>query len=112
MNLSPTQGPEQRGDRSAFVFPDTRFNEGPAGLTVFVPLTTTHRPGIPTPVEATPEQPGLNRCSFIMCEQLWATLKDRLRSRIGRVHDQAVLQIVEDRVRLLLGLYYPPSGRF
>ena len=104
VNFSPTRGREQRGDRPAFILSDTRFNEGPAGLMVSVPLTTTHRPGIPTHVEVTPEQSDLDHRSFIMCEQLRATSKDRLRSRIGRIYDQAVVDIVEDRVRLLLGL--------
>ena len=104
VNFSPTKGREQRGDRPAFVLSDTRFNEGPAGLIVSIPLTTTHRPGIPIHVEVTPEQSDLDQRSFIMCEQLRATSTDRLRARMGRIHDQTVIETVEDRVRLLLGL--------
>lgn len=104
VNFSPTEGREQRGDRPAFVLSDTRFNEGPAGLLISVPLTTTDRPDIPTHVEVTPDQSDLDRRSFIMCERLRATSKRRLRDRIGRVHDLEVVQAVEDRVRLLLNL--------
>lgn len=104
VNFSPTEGREQRGDRPAFILSDDRFNEGPSGLVVSVPLTTTERPYIPTHVEVTPEQSDLSQRSFIMCEQLRTTSKSRFRSRLGRVHASEVVRAVEDRVRLLLGL--------
>ena len=104
VDFSPTRGHEQQGDRPAFVLSDTRFNEGPAGLIISIPLTTTERPDILTHLEITPEQSDLDRRSFIMCEQLRATLKGRLRGRIGRVHDPDVMRRVEDRVRILLRL--------
>lgn len=104
VNFSPTRGREQRGDRPAFVLSDDRFNEGPAGLVISIPLTTTHRPAIRTHVPVAPDQSDLNQRSFIMCEQLRATSKDRFRTWIGHVHDPGIVQAVEDRVRMLLGL--------
>jgi mRNA interferase MazF len=104
VDFSPTRGREQRGDRPAFILSDDRFNEGPAGLVVSIPLTTTARPNIPTHVEVTPDQSDLDRRSFVMCEQVRATAKSRFRDRIGRVYNREVIRGIEDRVRMLLGL--------
>ena len=101
-NFSPTRGHEQRGHRPALVVSDNRFNQSAAGLILLCPLTTTERPGIPWHIEIE-EEAGLPHRSFVMCEQVRSASIQRLNERIGAASD-AVLQKVEDRLRVLLSL--------
>ena len=102
-DLNPTRGREQTGQRPVLIVSADLFNRSPAGLVIAVPLTT-RRCGIPTHVEIWPPNGGLRDVSFAMCEQLRALAADRLASRpFGRV-SAAVLEAVEDRLRLLLVL--------
>ncbi|MFB6273269.1 MAG: type II toxin-antitoxin system PemK/MazF family toxin [Salinibacter sp.] len=100
MNFSSTNGREQRGNRPAFVLSDIRFNEGPSGLIISIPLTATNRPEIPTHIEGTPNQGASSSVHLSM--QFRATSKHRLRQRVGRVRDPEVVHTVENRVRLRL----------
>ena len=80
-----------------------RFNQGRSRLVVAVPFTT-HRRGLPIHVEVRPPDGGLGDVSFAMCEQVRSLAVDRLGSQpFGRV-PAAVLDSVENRLRLLLAL--------
>lgn len=39
-DLEPARGHEQGGQRPCLILSDDRFNQGPAGLVVILPLTT------------------------------------------------------------------------
>jgi mRNA interferase MazF len=104
VNFSPTRGREQQGERPALVVSDDRFNESPAGLVIVLPLTTTERPGVPWHVEvSTDAAPGLERTSYIMCEQVRAVAEARLRRRAGTIEPDQLAR-VEDRLRVLMAL--------
>jgi len=102
VNLDPVLGHEQGGTRPALVISVDIFNRGPAGLVAVIPLTTK-RKGIPFHVEVQPPEGGLERPSFIKCEDIRTVSKHRLSKRLGRV-SQGTLAEVEDRLRILLGL--------
>jgi mRNA interferase MazF len=79
------------------------FNQGRSRLVVAVPFTTRSR-GLPIHVEVRPPDGGLRDVSFAMCEQVRSLAVERLGSqRFGRV-PAAVMESVEDRLRLLLDL--------
>ena len=80
-----------------------RFNQGRSRLVVAVPFTTRRR-GLPIHVEVRPPDGGLRDVSFAMCEQVRSLAVDRLGSQpYGRV-PAAVVDAVENRLRLLLAL--------
>lgn len=102
VDLAPTRGREQTGTRPGLVISVDRFNEGPAELVVVVPITTQAK-GIPFHVPVDPPEGGLDRRSFIKCEDLRSVSKERLVRALGPV-EASTLDDVDDRLRILLGL--------
>lgn len=102
VDLNPTCGREQAGQRPCLVISVDLFNHGPAELVVILPITTK-RKGIPFHVELAPPEGGLVRASFIKCEDIRSISKNRLSGRLGYVSAQTI-DMVEDRIRILMGL--------
>jgi mRNA interferase MazF len=102
VNLDPTKGREQAGSRPALVLSVDAFNHGPADLVVVIPITSKAK-GIPFHVAIGPPEGGLKQESFIKCEDVRSISKERLLNRLGMVSNQ-MMEEVEDRVRILLGL--------
>ena len=63
LNLDPTKGREQAGNRPALVVSVDLFNQGPAELVIVAPLTTKFK-GVPFHVPITPPEGGLTQPSF------------------------------------------------
>lgn len=104
INFSPTRGREQRGDRPALIISDDRLNASPAELVIAIPMTTTRR-GVPWHVEVRAGQAeGLSDTGYVMCDQVRTVSRERLRRRGARHVDSSVLEEVEDRLRILMGL--------
>ena len=101
-NLSPTTGHETRGTRPCLIVSVDPFNHGPAGLVVVLPLTTREK-GIPLHVVVSPPEGGLERQSFVKCEEPRCVSKDRLTTRLGEIAAQT-MEEVSDRLQILLGL--------
>jgi mRNA interferase MazF len=102
-DLEPTQGREQSGERPVLIVSTDRFNQGRSQLVVAVPFTTRRR-DLPIHVEVRPPDGGLRDISFAMCEQVRTLAVDQLGPQpFGRV-PAAVLNSVENRLRLLLSL--------
>ena len=97
-----TTGHEQAGPRPALILSEDIFNEGPADMVVVAPITRTQRK-IRWHVAVAAPEGGLSSESFIQCEDVRSVSKQRLRRRRGRV-SPPVMQQVEDRLRILLGL--------
>ena len=102
VDLSPTQGHETRGTRPCLVITVDRFNHGPAGLVVVLPITTKAK-GIPFHVPVDPPEGGLDKRSFIKCEEPRCISTDRLTECSGAVAPRTMEQVA-DLVRILLGL--------
>jgi len=100
--LSPTKGHETRGTRPCLVISVDPFNHGPAGLVVVLPITTRDK-SIPLHVVVTPPEGGLEKRSFIKCEEPRSISKDRLTTRLGELA-APTLEEVSDRLQILLGL--------
>lgn len=79
------------------------FNHGPGGLVVVLPMTSRIRNN-PMHVEVDPPNGGVRVHSAILCEHVRSIAKERLQARWGTV-SQATLAAVDDRLRMLLGLY-------
>jgi mRNA interferase MazF len=102
VSLDPTKGREQAGKRPALVLSVDHFNKGPADLIVVLPITSKAK-GIPFHVNVRPPEGGLKQESFIKCEDVRSISKERLSQRLGAVTTRT-MKLVEDRVRILLGL--------
>jgi len=102
VTLDPTRGHEQAGMRPALVLSVDRFNHGPAGLVVVLPITSRAK-GILFHVPLARSEGGLKTASFVKCEDIRCIAKERMIRRWGRI-SAAALSEVEDRVRILLGL--------
>ncbi|MEW6775291.1 MAG: type II toxin-antitoxin system PemK/MazF family toxin [Bdellovibrionota bacterium] len=101
-DLDPIRGHEQAGRRPILVLSATRFNEGPAGLVVALPITGTIRP-IPSRIEIQPPEGGLTKPSSVICEGIRSLSHDRLVRRLGKVRPDT-LSRVGNVLRYLLEL--------
>ena len=101
-NLNPTLGHEQAAIRPCLVISVNPLNQGPAGIAIVIPMTSTPK-GIPTHVEVRPPEGGVSQRSFIKCEDVRSVSKQRLMKRYGSI-SKPTLARVEDRLRILMGL--------
>lgn len=99
------QGSDQQGnDRPCLVVSANRFNYSGAELAVILPITSKEK-NISWWVKVEPPEGGLNRPSFIMCEQIRAIdFEERLTRQLGSVEDET-LRKVEDLLKILLEIY-------
>jgi mRNA interferase MazF len=102
VDLNPTRGREPFGRRPALIVSVDLFNQGPAELIVVLPVTSKDK-RIPFHVPIEISEAGLNKQSFIKCEDIRSISKDRLSRRLGMV-SQKTMATVEDHLRILLNL--------
>jgi mRNA interferase MazF len=101
-DLAPTRGHEQTGRRLVLVVSENLFNQGPAGLVIVLPMTSTvHR--IPSHVLVTPPEGGVKIRSAVLCEGVRSLAVERLVVRWGAI-GRSTMAAVEDRLRILLRL--------
>jgi mRNA interferase MazF len=102
LNFESTTGHQQPATRPALILSEDIFNQGPAGMVVVAPIARMQGK-IRWHVPLAPPEGGLGAKSFIQCENVRSVSKQRLKRRRGRV-SPPVIQQVEDRLRILLGL--------
>jgi mRNA interferase MazF len=102
INLDPIVGREQAGVRPALIVSVDKFNHGPAGLVVVLPITSKDK-SQPFHVQIKPPEGGLSVISFIKCDDIRSVSKQRLKRFLGTVSVQTVAE-VEVRIRILLNL--------
>ena len=100
--LDPTKGKEQAGNRPALVVSDDRLNQSAAGLVIIVPLTSKNK-GIDSHIPLDPEQDDIKAPSYVVCEQIRAISKERLKKKWGAVSAVKMAQ-VEESIKFLLGM--------
>lgn len=101
-DLNPTQGHEQAGRRPVAVVSEDRLNNGPAGLVIVLPITSTIRP-IPSHIAVAPPEGGLRVRSAVVCEAIRSISTGRLVERWGHLSVRSLARI-EDVLRILLRL--------
>lgn len=85
-------GREQAGTRPAVVVSTDALNEGPAGVVLVVPVTSTDR-GIPSHVEIEPGESGLDHPSYAKCEDVKSISERRLVGRVGVAGPEPLFEI-------------------
>jgi mRNA interferase MazF len=87
-------GTEQAGRRPAVVISADRLNESRAGIVIVIPCTTRYR-GLPSHVELDPRDSGLDEVSYAKCEDVMSVSDQRVISKLGDVHDEALFQMAK-----------------
>lgn len=95
-------GREQAGRRPGVVVSSDLHNEGPSGVLIVVPVTTTYR-GLLLHVEIEPDGSGLHEVSYARCEDIKSISERRFIMRFGMVHPH-VLDEIGRTMRFLLEL--------
>ncbi|MBJ7898815.1 MAG: type II toxin-antitoxin system PemK/MazF family toxin [Cyanobacteria bacterium RI_101] len=101
-DLNPVRGHEQAGKRPCLVISVNLFNQGTSGLVVVLPVTSKDK-GIPFHIKVEPPEGGVKMQSFIKCEDVRSISVERIEKRWGTVSSET-LALVEDRLRILMGL--------
>jgi mRNA interferase MazF len=102
VNLDPTIGHEQGGQRPALVVSADAQNRSPAELVIVAPITGTDR-GIPAHVKVAASEGGLTKASVVMVDQIRTISRQRVARRLGAV-SPATMSQVEIRLRRILDL--------
>jgi mRNA interferase MazF len=100
---SPNRGEVWLADLNpALIVSDDLFNQGPAGLVIVLPITSTVR-RIPSHVEVVPPEGGLKVKSAVLCDGVRSISTDRLQTRWGQVSPRTMVA-VENALRFLMRL--------
>lgn len=95
-------GREQAGHRPAVVVSDDGMNDGPSGLVIVVPVTSTRR-ALPSHIELDHPMSGLDDVSYAKCEDIKSVSEQRLVTPLGAAPEHAMFAI-ERVLRLLLAI--------
>lgn len=107
-DLPPPRGSEPGFRRPVVIVSDDRFNDSALRTVVVVALTTNlHLGAMPGNVSLPVRGTGLSKPSVVNVTQTAAIDKADLDGRIGRVPSRAMADI-DNGLRLVLGLKYPP----
>lgn len=103
VDLDPTLGHEQAKRRPCVVVSADTYNQNSMGLVVVMPITSRER-NLYWYVSLVPPEGGLDKKSYIMCDQLRNLSIQRFSpTMLGLVSDYTMSQ-VEERLRVLLYL--------
>ncbi len=102
VDLGPTVGHEQAGLRPGLVISEDALNLSAAELVILLPLTSRNK-GIRSHVPVPEGEGGLATQSYVKCEDVRSLSIRRLKRRLGSV-SEAILQTVEEKLRLLMRL--------
>src|SRR5262245_55503703 len=102
VDLDPTKGREQAGQRPALVLSVDPFNASAAELVSLLPITSKPRT-VRTRIEIKPPEGGLSLVSYVICEQVRTVSTQRLAKPLGAV-SRATMNAIEPIVKMLLGL--------
>lgn len=102
VDLGKPVGHEPAFRRPAVIASVDILNNGPGGLVVVIPITTSGY-GLRSHIELGPEDTGLDHTSFARCDQLRVVSIERLSAAIGRVGPVA-MRSIDQALRFVLDL--------
>lgn len=102
-DLSPVIGSEQGGIRPVLIIQNDIGNKYSPTVIVAAITSQINKAKLPTHVEISSEEYGLNRDSVVLLEQIRTIDKRRLRDKIGHISDNLMLQ-VDEALMISLGL--------
>jgi mRNA interferase MazF len=102
-DLSPVIGSEQGGIRPVLIIQNDIGNKYSPTVIVAAITSQINKAKLPTHVEISSEEYGLNRDSVVLLEQIRTIDKRRLRDKIGHISDNLMAQ-VDESLMISLGL--------
>jgi mRNA interferase MazF len=102
VDLGQPVGHEPAFRRPAVVVSVDILNNGPGGLVVVVPITTTGY-GLRSHVELEPQDSGLDHISYARCDQLRVVSVERLSYRQGMISPEQ-MRAIDRALRFVLDL--------
>lgn len=104
VDWTPGRGSEQTGRRPAVIVQTDPANHNPRYPNNIVVAVSTKGREVPSHVRVEPSKTnGLSATSFVKCEQLLTTSKERLHKRLGRLSRDEMRE-VDKALRLVLAL--------
>lgn len=102
-DLSPVVGSEQGGVRPVLVIQNDIGNRYSPTVIVAAITSQIEKAKLPTHVELKASEPGLDRDSVILLEQIRTIDKRRLREKVARL-DSEIMSRVDEALMISLGL--------
>lgn len=102
-DLSPVVGSEQGGIRPVLIIQNDVGNKYSPTVIAAAITSRINKAKMPTHIELTARDYGLNKDSVILLEQIRTIDKRRLRERIGRI-DSVMMGSVNDALQISFGL--------
>jgi mRNA interferase MazF len=101
--LNPTRGSEQAGTRPVLIFQNDLINKFTSTV-LTIPFTTNlRRVSLPSCVQVSKGEGGLDSDSVALCHQLRVLDKTRLQRKLGELTDETMAAI-ESRVVFTMGI--------
>ena len=102
-DLSPVVGSEQGGIRPVLIIQNDIGNKYSPTVIAAAITSRINKAKMPTHIELTAKEYGLNKDSVVLLEQIRTIDKRRLRERIGRI-DDGIMVSVNDALSISFGL--------
>ena len=102
-DLSPVTGSEQGGIRPVIVIQNDVGNKYSPTVIVAAITSQINKAKLPTHVEISSDEYGLNKDSVVLLEQIRTLDKKRLKEKIGHMTD-ADMALVEEALLISIGL--------
>ena len=102
-DLSPVVGSEQGGVRPVLVIQNDVGNKYSPTVIVAAITSQINKAKLPTHIEISSEEYGLNKDSVILLEQVRTIDKRRLRDKLGHINEELMKQ-VDFALKISLGL--------
>ena len=102
-DLSPVVGSEQGGIRPVLIVQNDVGNKYSPTVTAAAITSQINKAKMPTHIELTAKEYGLNKDSVVLLEQIRTIDKRRLRERIGRL-DEGLMSRVNNAISISFGL--------
>ena len=102
-DLSPVVGSEQGGIRPVLIVQNDIGNKYSPTVIVAAITSQINKAKLPTHIEISANEYGLNKDSVILLEQIRTIDKKRLREKIGCL-DESMMAKVDGRLQISLGL--------
>ncbi len=102
-DLSPVVGSEQGGVRPVLIIQNDVGNKYSPTVIAAAITSKINKAKMPTHIELSAKDYGLNKDSVILTEQIRTLDKKRLREKIGRL-DMTLMQRVDDALQISFGL--------
>jgi mRNA interferase MazF len=102
-DLSPVIGSEQGGIRPVLILQNDIGNKYSPTVIITAITSQINKAKLPTHVEISSDEYGLNKDSVILLEQIRTIDKRRLKDKIGHISDELMVQ-VDQALMVSLGL--------